>query len=302
MHYFCLLIINIKHKVDSKMDKNRILYDKKKQLQAHRMPKGMRPVHREYGLWICHVGGSASPSGSFYSCEERYFEYFSISHCHDGGGRLWLPPDYDADISPGQCVITPPHQVNRYGGTDKPYAEDSVCFAGPVADQMFQSGIIGCGVFDFGSARRLLHIGELVADPSKDAQLEANFELQRVLFDVWRRNRTSAAKESEDPIIQLQNEMRENLSRWWTVNEMAEYCYLSDDQFRRRFVKRTGMKPKEYLDRIKMQQAAELLVNSSRSIADTAEQLGYLDPFHFSRRFKAVIGMSPKQYRLQFGG
>ncbi len=284
------------------MDKNRILHDKNRKVQIHRMPKGMRPVHREYGLWICHVGGSSSPIGSYYTCPDRYFEYYSISHCHDGGGRLWLPPDFETDLKPGQCVIIPPNQNNKYGGSDVPYVEDSVCFTGPVADRMFKSGIIRCGAFDFGSARRLLHVGELVSDPSSYSQLEANFELQRILFDVWRRNRGGAAKEVDDPINQLQTEMRENLSRWWTVNEMAEFCHLSDDQFRRRFVSSTGMKPKEYLDRIKMRHAAELLVNSSRSVAETAEHLGYVDQFHFSRRFKALIGMSPKQYRIQFGG
>ena len=276
-------------------------HDKKTDYQVYRMPKGMREVHRDYGLWICHTGNYAAPDDSFSHCPLRYFEYFSISHCYDGGGRLWLPPDYERDIEPGECVIIPPGQVNRYGGNGTLYVEDSVCFTGPVADRMFNAGMIKCGIFDFGMSRKLLRVGELVSDTSPESQLEANFELQRILFEVWKRNCTGSSESLTDPVAKLCLEIMDNPAHWWTVAEMAEYCKLSQDQFRRRFEKHTGMKPKEYLDNIKMRRAAELLAECTISIAQVAEDMGYMDPFHFSRRFKAVIGMPPKQYRRQFG-
>lgn len=278
------------------MDNTRISHDEKP-IEIHPIIREMRQVHRDYGLMIMRMGSGADGAGNFYTCQERSFDFYSISHCHDGKGRLWLPPNYESEILPGQCVIIPPNQINRYGGTELPYWEDCLSFYGPVADQLFKTGIIGCGIYEFGSARRILHIGELIADPAKDAQLEANFELQRLLFDIWRLNKSS--QKVDDPIVLLQKEMRENLKRWWTVIEMAEFCCLSDDQFRRRFVKNTGMRPKEYLDHMKMHRATELLNNNSWNLSDIAEQLGYRDQFHFSRRFKAILGMSPRKYRLQ---
>lgn len=276
-------------------------HDKKKDYQIYRMPKGMRQVHRDYGLWICHTGSYSAPVDGFSKCPERYFEYFSISHCYDGGGRLWLPPDQESDIKPGDCVIIPPGQVNRYGGNGTLYVEDSVCFTGPVANRMFDAGMIKCGIFDLGMSRKLLRVRELASGPSRDEQLEANFELQRILFDIWRRNRCGGSEPGTDPVLLLRLEIMENPAYWWTVANMAEYCKLSKDQFRRRFEKHTGMKPKEFLDNVKMRRAAELLSDSDLTISEVSERLGYVDPFHFSRRFKAVIGMPPKQYRRQFG-
>ena len=201
--------------------------DKKTAYHVHRMPKGMQQINREYGLWICHAGSYSASVDSFTQCKQRYFEYFSISHCHDGGGRLWLPPDLEFAVDPGQCIIIPPGQVNRYGGSGAQYIEDSVCFTGPVADRMFSAGVIKCGIFDFGMARKLMRVGELVSDPSPESQLEADFELQRILFDVWRRNRSGSNKTKDDPVEQLRTEIIENPTHWWTVAGMAEFCHLS---------------------------------------------------------------------------
>lgn len=279
------------------MDNSNTLYDES-EIDIHPLTREMRQVHKEYGLMITGMGSGTSEAEGFLHCPKRYFEFYSISHCRNGKGRLWLEPNYEVDILPGQCVIMPPNQINRYGGHDAPYHEDMVTFFGPVADRLFKSGIIGCGVFEFGSVRRLIRIGELIADPARDSQLEANIELQRIIFDIWQSNRLNSQKK-DDPITLLQKEIRKNLRRWWSVTEMAEFCCIGSEQFRRRFYKQTGMRPKEYIDQTKMHRATELLGLKSHNIAEIAEQLGYPDQFHFSRRFKAVIGLSPSQYRLQ---
>ncbi|MFA7230071.1 MAG: AraC family transcriptional regulator, partial [Victivallaceae bacterium] len=171
--------------------------------------------------------------------------------------------------------------------------------AGPVADMLYNSGVIANGVFEMGKVRRLRLIMELAADPAVNSQLNANFALQRLLFDIYNAN-TSFSEDSNQIIDKLLETMKEQIRRWWTVEEMAEFCSLSSDQLRRVFEKRTGMLPKIYLDRLKLQKAAELLISTKNSVADIASELGYVDPYHFSRRFKAITGFPPKQYRREF--
>jgi transcriptional regulator GlxA family with amidase domain len=198
----------------------------------------------------------------------------------------------------------PPQVINRYGGTDNQYyEEDTVCFSGPAADMLLRAGVLRPGVSDLGEIRVLLPIIRLARDPARDSQIAANIALQKLLVDMYLANRIKlAAAQSRDALIEkLLAEVRREARRWWTVEEMAQFCGLSDDQFRRVFKKHTGLLPKLYVDKLKLQQGAQLLASSRASVADIAEQLAYRDCYHFSRRFKAVMGLAPRQYRQAFG-
>lgn len=271
------------------------------QYDIHSAPKGIQRVHKDYGLWIIGGGGNNTTVDSYYRCQKRYFEFYSISHMHRGGGLLWLPPGREIEVKPGQCIIICPGTINRYGGYGgKVYDEDSLRFSGPVADTMRKAGIIRDGVFDLGEARSLLPLIKMASDPAVDAQIEANIALQKFLFDIYSENRQQNIHGTELVIDKLIATIKEQINRWWTVAEMADFCNLSDDQFRRVFQKRTGMLPKLYIDRLKIQKATELLMSNRFKVTEIAERLGYVDQYHFSRRFKKLTGLSPRRYRQTF--
>jgi len=284
------------------MDKNN-MFDSKKIYDIHRMPKGMHKIHKDYGLWILQTGSSTTAVNSFATTQERYFEYFSLSHMYEGAGKLWLYPDYEYDIKLGQCVIITPKYANRYGGCDNNiYKEDSLCFTGPVAEMLMHSGIIRNGVFELGSVRSLLPIHKLAADPAVDAQINANIALQKLLIDIYNENRRISNFDNSyrHRLDELIKKINEQVYRWWTVEEMAELCRMNKELFRRVFKKHLGILPKAYLDRLKIHKASEMLLRQGK-IANIANTIGYRDAYHFSRRFKALTGMSPREYRQTFG-
>ena len=270
----------------------------KKTISVHRLPQtSMQDIHRAYGLWIIgtNTGGKTYPD-SYASCEERYFEYYSLSHMYDGAGHLWLENGLDTDVKAGDYVLIAPHVVNRYGGFGgKSYIEDSITFKGPVADMLMQSGVITSGVSRLGTLRKLIPVINLARDPARDAQIAANISLQKLLVELYLEKQSSRV---EYPLFaNLINEIKENIGKWWNVSEMAEMCNLSADQLRRVFIKHTGTCPKTYVDRLKTGRACELLSTTGMKIADIGAVLGYLDQYHFSRRFKSLTGVSPKEYR-----
>ncbi len=68
---------------------------------------------------------------------------------------------------------------------------------------------------------------------------------------------------------------------------------------RRRFKEATGYSPKEYVLRIRLSRAKELLTLTSRSVEDIAAAVGFDDPYYFSRLFRHKEGMAPTRFRAQ---
>lgn len=60
------------------------------------------------------------------------------------------------------------------------------------------------------------------------------------------------------------------------------------------------MSPYEYIINLRINEAKQLLINTSFSVNKIADQIGFLDTNNFIRRFRSRTGVSPLQYRKQF--
>jgi len=101
-----------------------------------------------------------------------------------------------------------------------------------------------------------------------------------------------------DLIAKAIHNMRDNIDKKISVEQMASSHRLSVSHFSSLFRKATGMPPIDYFIHIKMQKACQVLCTNDGKIRDIATGLGYDDPYYFSRIFKKYIGSSPEQYRL----
>ncbi len=272
-------------------------------IQVHSLPECMdSPVHKKSGLQIFrwNTEMSSRNDGGLFLSRMRYFEFYCISHMYRGNGLYLRSGAEPVPIRPGQCVLVSPGTVHTYGAAPhSEYCEDTVNFTGPLANMLFSSGVFADGVFDLGLSRLLLTVCRFAADPSEHSQLNANFALQKILYDLYNRRFEKTGGEQYPRIEELLSHLREDHEHWWTVKEMSEFCNMSDDQLRRVFLRYTGTLPKLYLDKLKLTHAASLLAETGLTLSEIAAKVGYSDPFHFSRRFKAVMGFSPRRYRLE---
>ena len=78
---------------------------------------------------------------------------------------------------------------------------------------------------------------------------------------------------------------------------LASRAYLSTGYFHKVFRAATGVTPIEYLSRIRMEKAAELLVATQFPVQKVASAAGYSDMKHFYNSFRAAYGTTPKKYR-----
>lgn len=78
----------------------------------------------------------------------------------------------------------------------------------------------------------------------------------------------------------------------------AELCGICPTYFRRAFKENFGISPSQYVRKIRIDYAKELLVIKRYSISEIANMCGYGDVFQFSKQFKKLAGVSPKNFNI----
>lgn len=95
------------------------------------------------------------------------------------------------------------------------------------------------------------------------------------------------------------NYMEHNFHRELSVEELAEVCKLNRSYFSKLFKESMGCPPQEFLIRLRLSKATELMRGTRLSIGSIAARCGYPNQLHFSRAFKKRYGVSPREWRLQ---
>ncbi len=81
------------------------------------------------------------------------------------------------------------------------------------------------------------------------------------------------------------------------IENAAKFCNMSTTHFNRTFKQLTGVSPKEFMTRRRIDRAKELLLFTDRSIANIAELVGYKDQNYFARVFRQITGVSPTHFK-----
>ncbi len=81
------------------------------------------------------------------------------------------------------------------------------------------------------------------------------------------------------------------------ISFLADLCHLSVSRFMSLFKAEQGITPMQYLRRLRMEQAKELLLATDLLIGEIAYACGYEDPLYFCRVFGRSVGCTPTEYR-----
>lgn len=90
--------------------------------------------------------------------------------------------------------------------------------------------------------------------------------------------------------------MEQHFATLKTAEDVARGCHMTPVHLSRIFRRFGRTSPYQFLTRLKMNHAAELLVESGLLVKETAERLGYANQFQFSRAFKRVYGLAPDHF------
>ena len=117
------------------------------------------------------------------------------------------------------------------------------------------------------------------------------------LEDVCKKVATKQEKQSESIVSKAKQYINQNFSKELTLDEVSRNVNISPYYFSKLFKEETGENFIEYLTKIRIRHAKELLKNPLLSIKEICVMSGYSDPNYFSRIFKKQERVTPSEYR-----
>ena len=103
---------------------------------------------------------------------------------------------------------------------------------------------------------------------------------------------------SEPPIITRAKEyILEHQGEELSLGQVARAVNTSTFYFCKMFKRVTGLNFTDFVSRVRIEKAKNLLLNPNLRISEIAYEVGFQSLTHFNRMFKRILGQSPTEYR-----
>ena len=161
--------------------------------------------------------------------------------------------------------------------------------------------IIVSGYDDFSYCREALRlkITDYILKP-------VNYEefgtcIDNLKISMYMENVSQEPEEQEERIINsITRFIQEHLAEEMSLSVLSEEFHMNPQYISQLFKNEIGVGFLAYLTSIRMEKAKKLLLSTSLSIGEVAEQSGYGDYRVFTKVFKKSEGITPSQYRRDF--
>lgn len=119
--------------------------------------------------------------------------------------------------------------------------------------------------------------------------------LENLILTLFRS--TKQEINNNDELKYVKQYIKQNIGRNITISSLADMSGYSISHFRRIFKEYTGMSPKRYIAKQRINTAKRLLCNTSLSINEISESVGFNDYYQFATFYKKECGISPGRER-----
>jgi len=106
--------------------------------------------------------------------------------------------------------------------------------------------------------------------------------------------------DNDQDIEVLVDWIKKHLSQTITLKDMAKRISVSERTLIRKFKKSTGELPNNFIQKLRVQKAKELLINTNESFEQITYSVGYENPSTFRKLFKKITNVNPLDYRKLF--
>lgn len=129
------------------------------------------------------------------------------------------------------------------------------------------------------------------------AQAEINACLLEVLSVLTPRRTVKVRMRASEQAERALRFIEANYMNGITARDVTVELNIDRTHFFRIFKARTGISPEQYIMRLRIGKAKELLSSSGATVTEIASHIGVGDVYYFSKMFKKSEGISPTEYR-----
>jgi two-component system response regulator YesN len=149
----------------------------------------------------------------------------------------------------------------------------------------FHEGVVEKG-FDF-----CLHI-----DQYDDPQQMTDW-LRGYLREIVAAHNNASQRDVHRNILAAADYIREHYAEEISLNSVSTRYFITSTYFSSIFKEIVGENFLEFLTRVRMEKAKELLEHTAVKVGQIGEKVGYADSRYFSKLFKKHTGLMPTEYR-----
>jgi len=223
-------------------------------------------------------------------------------------GEFWYNIKNEEGIARfGELILCPPHTVlKRKAKCPISYHFFLFSWEHIIGSEDVETISIPFGKIRVSDHDRLAANLGYIKKASKTQDEYAKLIINHFLLDTWylycselpQQPKTTFRIGHEDPLMEeIASLLKEHAFEKVLIKDLAKKTGMSPVQFSRRFHAVFGLTPMNYINTIRIQQAQNLLLETSLNLQKIAEMCGYENDFYFSRIFKKKVGMSPSKFR-----
>ncbi len=233
----------------------------------------------------------------------KRFDWVSFSIILHGTGHIEAGTGTIAIHAPSFFVKVPPCTIAY--GPDTTWSEVFFSFKPVHTSQLINSWGFKPGETTHGPIHeitiihnRLREFGNVAKFPGLPGAIDTLDRIaELILLECLFHSKETPLTDEDLRIHQAEAYIRDNYTKDIAIDALASRFAFSRSSFRRRWKAVFPFTPVELVTRIRINEAAKLLVESNYQTARIAHMVGYRDPLYFSRVFRSVSGQSPRAYQ-----
>ncbi len=109
--------------------------------------------------------------------------------------------------------------------------------------------------------------------------------------------KTPESEDTSDLYLKVKGYLKKHHTEKITSEDICEKFFCSRSYLSHTFKSKSGMSIREYINRLRIDDAKNLLTYSSLNITEIATAVGFTDSNYFSKTFKNLTGTAPAKYR-----